>query len=152
MLAHAARNSASGGCGVSHVAAVAHVPPATELIWPHIVGADNDAILFGYERFFVMPHPIGQCSVSLMSGSSAYVVPSRMIGIMIAAIAGASVALAFLTCMPKVRGQRSLVTVGTAVASRPPHGSRHALLTHRAYMRTRLSRGFSDLDSSWLRI
>ena len=24
------------------------------------------------------------------------------------------------------------VTVGTAVASRPPHGSRHALLTHRA--------------------
>ena len=30
---------------------------------------------------------------------------------------------------------------GTRIAPRPPHRSRRALLTHRAYMRTRLSRG-----------
>ena len=37
---------------------------------------------------------------------------------------------------------RPMVTVGTAVASRPPHRSRRALLTHRAYMRPPLSRGY----------
>src|SRR6267143_6666366 len=40
----------------------------------------------------------------------------------------------------KIRA-RLTVAVGTAVASRPPHRSRRALLTHRAYMRTQLSRG-----------
>src|SRR5713101_3692304 len=52
--------------------------------------------------------------------------------------------------------QSAKVAVGTRIAPRPPHRSRRALLTHRAYMRTRLSRGisvvFSDIDSSWLRI
>jgi hypothetical protein len=31
---------------MGHVAAVAHVPPATGLIWPHIVDAENQAVLF----------------------------------------------------------------------------------------------------------
>src|SRR6266446_932200 len=35
----------------------------------------------------------------------------------------------------------SRVAVGTLITERPPHRSRRALLTHRAYMRTRLSRG-----------
>jgi hypothetical protein len=48
MLAHASRNPTPASRGMSHVAAVAHVPPATGLIWPHIVGAENYAILFGY--------------------------------------------------------------------------------------------------------
>src|SRR5271170_5127822 len=61
MLAHASRNPAPACRGRSHVAAVAHVPSATGLIWSHIVGAENQAILFGYERLFVMPHPIGHC-------------------------------------------------------------------------------------------
>src|SRR5215470_5310197 len=38
-----------------------------------------------------------------------------------------------------------MVAVGTRIAPRPPHRSRRALLTHRAYMRTRLSRGYSGL-------
>src|SRR5215467_603181 len=41
--------------------AVANVSPATGLIWPHVVGAKNRAILFGYERLFVTAHPVGQC-------------------------------------------------------------------------------------------
>jgi hypothetical protein len=36
-----------------------------------------------------------------------------------------------------------MVAVETRIAPRPPHRSRRALLTHRAYMRTRLSRGYS---------
>jgi hypothetical protein len=60
MLAHAPRNPASGRRGTGHEAAVAHVPPTTGLIWPHIVGAKNHAILFGHERLFVTPHPISQ--------------------------------------------------------------------------------------------
>jgi len=44
----------------------------------------------------------------------------------------------------KVRFQRGgEVAVGTLITERPPHRSRRALLTHRAYMRTRLSRGYS---------
>src|SRR6516225_5542757 len=61
MLAHASRNPASGSRSVRHVPAVANVSPATGLIWPHIVGAENRAIFFGYERLFVTAHPIGQC-------------------------------------------------------------------------------------------
>src|SRR5271154_3717951 len=61
MFAHASRNPAPASRSMSHVGAVAHVSPATGLIWPHIVGAENPAILFGYERLFVMPHPIGHC-------------------------------------------------------------------------------------------
>src|SRR6516162_2504840 len=61
MLAHGSRNPASSSRGVSHVPAVANVSPATSLIWSHIVGAENHAIGFGYERFFVAAHPIGQC-------------------------------------------------------------------------------------------
>src|SRR5215469_7132448 len=61
MLAHASRNPSSGGRCVRYVPAVANVSPATGLIWPHIVGAENRAILFGYERLFVTAHPIGQC-------------------------------------------------------------------------------------------
>src|SRR5882672_6937527 len=34
------------------------------------------------------------------------------------------------------------VAVGTRITPRPPHRSRRALLTHRAYMRTQLSRGY----------
>src|ERR1700730_3642318 len=60
MLAHAARNPAAGSRGKSHVTAVAHVPPATSLIWSHIIRTENYTILFGYERLFVTPHPIGQ--------------------------------------------------------------------------------------------
>src|SRR5262245_6835893 len=61
MLAHASRNPSSGSRRMRHVPAVADVSPATGLIWPHIVGAENRAILFGYERLFVTAHPIGQC-------------------------------------------------------------------------------------------
>src|SRR5271170_866021 len=61
MFAHASRNPAPASRSMSHVGAVADVPSATGLIWPHIVGAENHAILFGYERLFVMPHPIGHC-------------------------------------------------------------------------------------------
>src|SRR5260370_22744182 len=35
-----------------------------------------------------------------------------------------------------------VVAVGTLITGRPPHSSRRALLTHRAYMRTQLSRGY----------
>ena len=35
-----------------------------------------------------------------------------------------------------------MVAVGTLITERPPHRSRRALLTHRAYMRTQLSRGY----------
>src|SRR5215471_9900818 len=61
MLAHASRNPSSGSRCVRHVPAVANVSPATGLIWPHVVGAENRAILFGYERLFVTAHPVGQC-------------------------------------------------------------------------------------------
>src|SRR6516164_2761383 len=61
MLAHASRNPSSGSRRMRHVPAVANVSPATGLIWPHIVCAENRAILFGYERLFVAAHPIGQC-------------------------------------------------------------------------------------------
>src|SRR5262245_65015556 len=61
MLAHASRNPSSGSRCVRHVPAVANVSPATGLIWPRVVGAENRAILFGYERLFVTAHPVGQC-------------------------------------------------------------------------------------------
>src|SRR5262249_42450963 len=61
MLAHASRNPLSVSRCVRHVPAVANVSPATGLIWPHVVGAENRAILFGYEHLFVTAHPIGQC-------------------------------------------------------------------------------------------
>src|SRR5271154_2155226 len=60
MLAHAPRNAPSGCCGMSHVAAIAYVLPATGLIWPHVIGAQNHAIFFGYKCLFFRPHPIGQ--------------------------------------------------------------------------------------------
>ena len=37
---------------------------------------------------------------------------------------------------------QTMVAVGTLITERPPHRSRRALLTHRAYMRTQLSRGY----------
>src|SRR6516162_5804962 len=61
MLAHPPCNSPPGGGGMGHVAAVAHMAPTTSLIWPHVVSAEDDAVLFGYERLFVRPHPISQC-------------------------------------------------------------------------------------------
>src|SRR5664279_2161579 len=60
MLEHAPRNPAPDSRSISHVAAIANVPSATGLIWPHIVGAENHAVLFCYERLLVVPHPIGQ--------------------------------------------------------------------------------------------
>src|SRR5271168_1435044 len=56
MLAHAPRNASSGCCGMSHVAAIAYVLPATGLIWPHVIGAQNHAIFFGYKCLFFRPH------------------------------------------------------------------------------------------------
>ena len=95
MFAHAARNAPPRGRSISHVTAVADVSSAAGLIWPHIVGAENHAVLFGHERFLVVPHPVGRASASLIAGSSVYVVPSRMIGMMIAATALASLSVAF---------------------------------------------------------
>src|SRR5687767_4119820 len=60
MLAHAPRNTASVSRGTSHVSAVAHIPPATSLVWAHIVSAEDDAILFGHECLLVRPCPVAQ--------------------------------------------------------------------------------------------
>src|SRR5215469_15037651 len=60
MFAHAPRNAAPRGRSISHVAAVADVLSAAGLIWAHIVGAENHAVLFGHERFLVVSHPVGQ--------------------------------------------------------------------------------------------
>src|SRR5688500_6607508 len=60
MLAHAPRNTASPVRSTSHVSAVAHMPPATSLIGAHIVSAEDDAILFGHERFVAGPRPVAQ--------------------------------------------------------------------------------------------
>src|SRR5262245_53194927 len=60
MFTHAARNAPPRGRSISHVTAVADVSSAAGLIWPHIVGAENHAVLFGHERFLVVPNPVGQ--------------------------------------------------------------------------------------------
>src|SRR6266705_2060497 len=49
----------------------------------------------------------------------------------------------FLQTGLPITADRTMVAVGTRITPRPPHRSRRALLTHRAYMRTRLSRGYS---------
>jgi hypothetical protein len=54
MLTHAPRNSASGSRSISHVTAIAYVPSAPGLIWPH-VGAKNDALLLGDKCFLSRP-------------------------------------------------------------------------------------------------
>lgn len=44
--------------GQGHIPGIGHMAPATKLIGANIVGAEDQIILLGHERFPVRPHPI----------------------------------------------------------------------------------------------
>src|SRR5436305_1759521 len=60
MLAHGPCNSASRCRRARHIPAVADVTSTATLVWPHVVSAKDDSVLFSNERFFVRSHPIVQ--------------------------------------------------------------------------------------------
>src|SRR5262245_22271570 len=61
MLAHLSCHAPAACRGARHVTAIADMLPAAWLIGAHIIGAENDAVLFRDEGLSVLPHPIGQC-------------------------------------------------------------------------------------------
>ncbi len=53
VLAHSASDPPPGGCRARHVATVADVSSAAGLVRAHVIGADNDAVLLGYELLLI---------------------------------------------------------------------------------------------------
>src|SRR5271157_3800277 len=58
MLAHSASHSSSGGRITRYVAAVADMPSSSGLVRSHVVGAEDDAVLFSDECFLVRSQPV----------------------------------------------------------------------------------------------
>src|SRR5690242_3335241 len=60
VLTHATSDPPAGGCGARDITAIAHMRSAACLVRTHVIGAENDALLFGDERLLFGRHPVGQ--------------------------------------------------------------------------------------------